>query len=345
MIENDRTHRPLASRALRRDRRAFCSGLAAALALAGCRTTGAPMTLMQALPDEAPADAPGFGRMAVRASAHEDTLLDLARENGLGYTEIVAANPGIDPWLPGRGTRVVLPKAHLLPDAPREGLVLNLADQRLYRFGPDGRLLDTAPIGIGSEGRGTPTGTTRVRAKRTDPTWYVPRSIRRERPELPAVVPPGPDNPLGRHALYLDWPAYLIHGTNEPWGIGRRVSAGCIRLYPEDVARLYPEVAVGTAVRVVDQPVKLGRWEGALLLEVHPDQGQADALEKTGSFTPSLPPGLEQRVAEAAGDERERVDWARVEQAGLERRGYPVAVLAPEGEEGGGGLFARLGLV
>lgn len=336
--------RPLVIRSSGPDRRAFCVGLGAAFALAGCRTTGAPVAVPQWLPERASVGAPGYGRMETHVARREDTLLDLARDHGLGYTEIVAANPGVDPWLPGEGTRVVLPKAHLLPKAPRKGLLINLADQRLYRFGAEGELIDSSPIGIGSEGRETPTGTTRVRAKRTDPTWYVPASIRRERPELPAAVPPGPDNPLGRHALYLDWPSYLIHGTNEPWGVGRRVSAGCIRLYPEEIARLYPEIEIGTSVRIVDQSVKLGWWQGDLVIEVHPNRRQTDELERSGRFEPALPEELERMVAEAAGDARARVDWSRVEQAGLERRGYPVPVLtgSSEDDDPPPGLLRRL---
>lgn len=267
------------------------------------------------------------GETRIRVARHADSLLDLARGHGLGYTEIVAANPGVDPWVPGGGAEIVLPTAHVLPRARREGLVLNLADQRLYFFRPDGRGVDTAPLGIGDEGWRTPTGRTRIVRKGRDPTWYVPKSVRRQDPTLPAVVPPGPDNPLGRFALYLGWPAYLIHGTNKPYGVGRRVSHGCVRLYPEDIARLYGDLPVGTPVAVVDQDAKLGWAGGRLWLEVHPSQSQADEIERSGSFTPAKPAELEAKVMLAAGGRRGAVDWNAVRRAGLERRGVPVPVL------------------
>ena len=168
------------------------------------------------------------GRMGTHVTVFEDNLLDVARENDLGFVELRAANPDVDPWLPGADTRIILPTAHLLPDAPREGIVINLAEMRLYFFPEPGGAPATYPIGIGREGWTTPTGSSRIVRKAEEPSWYPPESIRAERPELPAVIGPGEDNPLGHFALYLDWPAYLIHGTNRPWGIGRRISSGVL---------------------------------------------------------------------------------------------------------------------
>ena len=151
---------------------------------------------------------------------------------------MVAANPGIDPWVPGEGTEINLPTVHLMPDladADPEGIVVNLAEMRLYFFEKPGGVPQSFPIGIGRDGLNTPTGTTEVVAKRKNPTWRPTKRMRDEDPELPEVVPPGEDNPLGTRALYLGWPQYLIHGTNKPHGVGRRVSSGCVRLYPEDV--------------------------------------------------------------------------------------------------------------
>ncbi|MFD1380233.1 L,D-transpeptidase family protein [Fodinicurvata halophila] len=140
------------------------------------------------------------------------------------------------------------------------------------------------------------------------------------------MVPPGPENPLGTRALYLGWPAYLIHGTNNPYGIGRRASAGCIRMYPEDVEEIYPDVPIGTAVKVKDEPVKIA-WVGdALYLEVHPTQTQADQVETQGYFEPRLPENLIDRVMRAAGTEKGRLNWQAIDKAGMERRGYPVQV-------------------
>jgi len=192
----------------------------------------------------------------------QDTLPDLGRLFDLGYEEITRANPGVDPWLPGEGAEIVLPTLFVLPEAPHDGLVLNMAGMRLYYFtAPDGdgrRNIYTHPIGIGRVGWSTPLGTTRITARAENPSWYVPESIRKEHAAegdpLPAVVPPGPDNPLGRHVLRLAMPSYLIHGTNKPWGVGMRVSHGCIRLYPEDIEALYSMVPTDTPVHIVDQP-------------------------------------------------------------------------------------------
>ncbi len=267
------------------------------------------------------------GRMGTYTTAFEDTLLDVARANDLGFVEVRAANPDVDPWLPGANERIVLPTAHLLPDAPREGIVINLPEMRLYFFAEPDAEPQTFPIGIGREGWTTPTGTSRIVRKIEAPSWYPPDSIRAERPELPAVVEPGEDNPLGSHALYLDWPAYLIHGTNRPWGIGRRISSGCIRLYPEDIIDLFASVPLNTPVTVVDQPVKLGWIGGDLYLEAHTTQSQSDGLEVDGRFDPIVPSGILSQVqafADAGGGDE--IDWAVVLAAVKERRGYPVRV-------------------
>ncbi|HSN70232.1 MAG TPA: L,D-transpeptidase family protein [Steroidobacteraceae bacterium] len=214
-----------------------------------------------------------IGRVQVTYTRATDTLPDIARRFNLGYEEIVRANPGVDPWLPGEGTELILPTRWVLPDAPRSGVVINLAAMRLFYFLPreheDGpQTVITHPIGIGRVGWSTPEGETRITAKARDPWWFPPASVRREHAKqgdpLPSKVPPGVDNPLGAHVLKLGWPSYLIHGTNKPYGVGMRVSSGCIRLYPEDIAELYPQLAVGVDVRVVNQPFVYG-WQGGAL--------------------------------------------------------------------------------
>jgi len=207
----------------------------------------------------------------------ENTLSDLAREYGLGYDEIVAANPDVDPWMPGDRTPVLLPTQYVVPNVPREGIVLNMASKRLFYFPemPEGQpqAVMTYPIGIGRVGWETPLGTTQVVSKATNPHWYVPASVRREHAELgnplPSVVPPGPDNPLGTHVLKLEMPGYLIHGTNQPYGVGMRVSHGCVRLYPENIELLYSLIAVGEPVQIVNEPYLLGRNNGELYFEAH----------------------------------------------------------------------------
>jgi len=304
-------------------RRELCVGLATALMLPSTGRIAAQSKASKptvAYPDM-------VGRLRYYTAKTEDTLLDLARENKLGYVEMVAANPGVDPWLPGAGTEINLPTAHLLPKGPRRGLLLNLVDQRLYYFPPGGKPIETYPIGTGQEAWGTPHGTTEIARKMENPTWYVPKSIQKDDPTLPAVIGPGPDNPLGRHALYLGWKAYLIHGTNNPWGVGRRVSHGCVRMYPEDIESLFPRLPVGTPVTVVSQEAKIGWYRGDLLLEVHPNLKQNAELEETGKLTPASVPELAYRVSLAAGDQVGRINWPMVKKAVAERRGIPVPIL------------------
>ena len=272
---------------------------------------------------------------AIRYPArHEDTLIHLPRRFNVGYTELRAANPYIDPWLPGAGTEILIPTAHIVPQTAEKGLVLNLGDQRLYHFKPDGKTVVSFPVGIGREGWSTPTGRTKVVRKRRNPTWYVPKSIRAEQPYLPAAVPPGPNNPLGSHALYLGWTSYLLHGTNKPYGIGRRASHGCVRLYPEDIARLFEEIAVGTPVTVVDQPVKIAWAGGQLMLEAHPTQAQADQVEAGERMTRERAPEIAYRLIYAARADAGRLDWKLIRQVLHKRSGLPVSVLKPRDAAG-----------
>jgi L,D-transpeptidase ErfK/SrfK len=274
-----------------------------------------------------------IGTARVHVVAPGETLLEIARHYDLGFVELRAANPGVDPWIPPRGLELALPTVQVLPEAPRRGIVINLAEQRLYHFPAVGAIV-TYPIGTGRQGWMTPLGQTRVVDKRANPVWVPPASIRAERPDLPAAVPPGPANPLGRYALDLGWEGFVIHGTNRPYGVGRRVSHGCIRLYPEDIEALFNRVAVGTPVTVIDQPVKIGRSDGELYLEVHPTQTQADEIEACGRFTPERVARLERRILDAAGADTPRLDWALIEQITRERRGIPVRVTRPAGRRG-----------
>ncbi|MDA8155677.1 MAG: L,D-transpeptidase family protein [Actinomycetota bacterium] len=212
-----------------------------------------------------------------------ESLVELAPEFDVGYSEIVEANPGVDPWVPGRGTVINIPSFKVLPNAPPEGIVINLAEMRLYyyfkpqdkrkngMFQDDDLRIISFPVGIGMEGFNTPIGEFYVQQKIKDPAWYVPESIRKEHPELQAEVPPGTDNPLGPYALRLSDPSYLIHGTNRPFGIGRMASHGCIRMYNKDIKRLFNMVHRGTPVNIIYQPVKVGRKDGNIYLEVHRD--------------------------------------------------------------------------
>ena len=225
-------------------------------------------------------DMPGqsvIGVPQVVFAGAEDTLSDLARSYGLGYDEIIAANPDVNPWLPGENTPILLPTQYILPDAPRDGIILNMASKRLFYFPdtPEGepQVVKTYPIGIGRVGWETPLGDTKVVSKARDPHWYVPASVRREQAELgdplPAVIPPGPDNPLGHRVLKLEMPGYLIHGTNQPYGVGMRVSHGCVRLYPENIELLYELIEIGEPVTIMNEPFLFGRLDGELYFEGH----------------------------------------------------------------------------
>lgn len=272
-----------------------------------------------------------IGELRTATTGAQDTLLDVARANGLGYEEITNANPGVDAWLPGVGTTIVLPKKRLLPQAPRTGIVINLPEHRLYWFPPaaagEQRVVWTFPVSIGKMDWTTPLGTTRIVNKIKDPTWTPPPSVREEHARrgdiLPTVVPAGPDNPLGRFAMRLGIPGggYLIHGTNRPAGVGMQVTHGCMRLYPEDIERLFEMVPVGTTVLIVNQPYKWGWHEGELLIEVHPPLRE-DAVE-----APTLT-DLTRLIVEATRVEPLAIDWAAAEQTWRETRGVPAAVAA-----------------
>ena len=201
----------------------------------------------------------------------KETLIELAMAYDVGYNEITDANRDIDPWVPAMGTRILIPNSWLLPEVLDKGIIINLAEMRLYCFfSMDSRkYVSTYPIGIGREGFNTPTGIYTITLKVKDPVWRVPESIRKEKPELPDFVPPGPDNPLGTYWLQLSVNGYGIHGTNMPYGVGRRVSHGCIRLYPEDIELLAGFVEPGTPVKIIHEPVKVGMHNKKVYIEIH----------------------------------------------------------------------------
>jgi L,D-transpeptidase ErfK/SrfK len=276
-----------------------------------------------------------IGEPQIVYTREENTFSDLAREYGLGYDEIVAANPDVDPWLPGDGTAVLLPTQYVLPDVSRRGLILNIASKRLFYFPEvaDGAPIQvlTYPIGIGRVGWETPLGDTTVISKARDPSWYVPVSVRRERAEmgspLPAVVPPGPDNPLGHFVLKLDMPGYLIHGTNQPYGVGMRVSHGCIRLYPENIEPLYGIVGIGEAVTIINEPYLAGWRDGELYFESH------SPLEDDVITPEERMQEIFDRTRNNSGAFVEQVEQDRAHEVAEEARGVPVRVLMADANE------------
>lgn len=264
-----------------------------------------------------------IGRLAVIRLEKGDTLPDIARHFSLGINAISAANPGVDVWVPEAGERVLLPLSFILPDAPRKGIVVNLATMRLFQYKEDGTslLVTTYPLGIGTDERPTPTGQMHVARKAARPTWHVPASIaedhRKKGDILPKAVPPGPENPLGEYALYLSKSGYLIHGTNKPASIGLTATNGCLRLYPENVKSLFDDTPVKTPVLIVSQPYLIGQRNGVLYLEAHAPQEASGALESEK---------LHKKLRTIEKKAQRTLDWKKVKEAQAEARGIPVPI-------------------
>lgn len=252
----------------------------------------------------------------------EDNLYEIARRYDLGIVELLAANPGVDPWEPEEGTVVTIPSMHLLP-ATREDIVLNLSELRLFYFPGDGKVY-TFPVGIGRDGWQTPIGETTITLKRRNPIWIPPQSIKEENPDLPDIVPAGPHNPLGDYALNLSWTGYRIHGTNKPYGVGKRSSHGCIRLYPEDIKLLFSKVKLGTKVTIIDTDFTLAWHNDVLYLKVTNKQSQVDII--ANSQIPDMEEilGIEDSIRQQAGSIT--IDWGKVNKAVKERKGIPVPI-------------------
>jgi L,D-transpeptidase ErfK/SrfK len=268
----------------------------------------------------------------------DDTLPDIARRFDVGYEELVRANPGVDPWLPGEGREIVLPTRFVLPNAPQEGIVINIPAMRLFYFPArkakdDPHVVFTYPVGIGKVGWVTPEGTTKVVSRKKDPVWTVPASVRKEHlengDELPPVVQPGPDNPLGKFAFTLGWPSYLVHGTNKPYGVGMRSSHGCIRLYPEDIQQLFETVPLGTKLRVVNQPFVIGRSGDDVVVQPY-GALEDDKRDWVKTHRKLMEKSLSAAVKKDLKERKLQIDWERVQAITGEARGVPVSVVAPE---------------
>jgi L,D-transpeptidase ErfK/SrfK len=268
----------------------------------------------------APVLAPAQGAETWEYTHKSDTLLDVAARAGVGFIPLSALNPGIDVWVPPEGVRLRLPSDYVLPDTPHTGLVINIPEMRLYDYTLDPNAPSVLAVAVGDILDPTPIGEFRVGRKRIDPVWTVPESIRAERPDLPAVVPAGPDNPLGDRWLTLGTTSYGIHGTNNLWSIGREATHGCVRLYNADMRALFDRIPVGTRVRIVYQRVKVGQRDGGVFVEAHGDFYDRD-------FDP-LPATLARLVAlDALG----LVDGGSIKESEVRRvvseaRGIPVRV-------------------
>jgi L,D-transpeptidase ErfK/SrfK len=334
-------------------RLAVCAG---ALAIGACSlfhpTPKAPPPVVKELPPpvpqlpapnathrfevEAGSDLVGYVQKTVVGK--EDTLPDIARRFDVGYEEILMANPGVDPWLPGVGREVVVPTQFVLPAAPHEGVVVNVAAMRIFYYPPhkkgEPQIVFTHPIGIGKAGWKTPEGTAKIISRVKDPVWVVPKSVRNEHAEdgekLPAQVPAGPDNPLGAYEFRLNWPSYLIHGTNKPYGVGMRSSHGCIRLYPEDIAVFFDLIPIGTKVTVVNQPYVFGWRDGTLYLQAYTvmeDDSRDWNKNRQALLTKLLNPKLQKKI----GDHDNEIDWQRIGDLAHTPRAVPVPITGAQG--------------
>lgn len=262
-----------------------------------------------------------LGREQTYRVQPKDTLLDVARNAGLGFAELQSANRGVDEWVPPKGLDLTVPTQWIVPRSSYRGLVINIPEMRLYYFPPSAKpgqevVVRTYAIGIGTEETPSPGGTFHITAKDKDPTWYVPDSIYKKMdPPKRRVVPPGPDNPLGAYRMRLSKGLYSIHGTDSPWSIGRLTTHGCIRMYPEDIGSLYESVRVGTFGELVYQPIKFGERDDRIYVEVHDD-----IYKRIGN--------LERSAFQLAHQQRlsDRIDAVRLREAVREKRGVPIDV-------------------
>ena len=276
-----------------------------------------------------PADVDVIGQVSTITASSNETLLDIARRYDLGQNEILLANPTVDRWLPEENSVVVLPNRFILPNVARSGLVLNLPEMRLYYFPKpkpgENPIVITHPVSVGRMDWKTPLGKTSIISKKKDPDWRPPQSLKDEAiaagdEPLPDIVKAGPDNPLGRYAMRLGIPGYLIHSTNKPYGVGMRVTHGCLRMYPEDIERLYEGIPVGTPVQLVNQPIKLGWLAGSLFVELHPplDEDQDKYANYMQSVLDAIAEFTDQEEINLSG----RTLWQTIEH----QDGIPVAV-------------------
>ena len=267
-----------------------------------------------------------IGELATLHSQENDSLPDIARHYGLGFNDIANANPQLSPWVPTTDSKVVLPLRFILPEVPHKDIVLNLANMRMFYFPknqPDKVL--TYPVGIGRDGWNTPMGVTQIISKTVNPTWNVPASIHQEHAQkgdqLPTAVRAGPNNPLGKYAMRLALPSYLIHGTNKPYGIGMQVSHGCIQLYPEDVEVLFNKVKIGTSVNIIHQPYLTAWHDDMLYLEAN------QPLSKWATDKAQLQKQLTKKLKQISAKRDVLIDWEKVKQILQRADSIPTPIL------------------
>ncbi len=286
-----------------------------------------------------PHDVDIFGQIRMTQASREETLLDIARQYDIGQIEILLANPAVDRWLPQDGAKVILPSRYIIPHVERRGLVLNLPEMRIYYFPESIKgekpVVITHPVGIGRMDWVTPLGVSKIVEKKKDPTWIPPKSLQMDRiangeQPYPNIVPPGPTNPLGRHAMRLSigGGSYLIHGTIKPFGVGMRVSAGCVRMYPEDIEALFDKIPVGTQVHVVNQPIKLGWLLDSLFIELHPplEEDEEKYVNYKQMTINAINDFLALKSSKKNVTEDFEIDQEALRKAVMEKSGIPVSI-------------------
>ncbi len=254
-----------------------------------------------------------------------DNFNTIAHRLDVGYMELIEANQGVNPDKPIPGTVLIIPSRYILPNTLRRGIIINLAEMRMYYFPKNSKDVWTFPVGIGRQGSQTPDGIMTVIEHMDHPTWHAPESVRAERAkegvEIPKMVPPGPDNPLGEYALRLSMPTYLIHGTNDNSGVGRRSSSGCLRMYPEDIEKLYHAVKKGESVQVINAPYKIGRHNGNVYVEGHLP------LQEVQAKFANLDKVLEKNLIKLGGAQiQQSVDMKKALRIASEQQGLPQRV-------------------
>lgn len=277
-----------------------------------------------ALTYELPRTGNVVGNLQTVTAHGAQPVADIGREYSVGVYEMIEANPHVDPWAPQPGSTITIPTRFVLPSGPRQGIVINLAEMRVYYYHPKENKVSTFPIGIGKPGWPTPTGNTTITTKRANPTWHVPPSIRAGHAKngryLPTAVPPGPTNPLGGYAMNLGIAGILIHGTIHPGGIGMRSTHGCIRMHPQDIEWLFQQTTIGTPVRIVHEPLKVGIEGSEVVLEAH--LPVSDARFKGSNSMDALVQTIQRTIGKA----NQSISWERARALIRSSSGIPEAI-------------------
>lgn len=266
-----------------------------------------------------PASQSLIGQVQYSSAGSNDNAATVAQRYDIGFNALESANPHLNVARGVSGATLQIPTQHLLPNLPREGIIVNLPEMRMYYF--VGKKVLTYPIGIGKIGKTIPITKAEITTKKTNPTWTPPDDIREFNLQqgviLPKVMPAGPDNPLGPYAIYMTVPTYLIHSTIFPESVGKRASFGCIRMYESDIVEFFPSIQGGIPVAIVNSPVKVGWQNEHLYIEAY------QPLEEHGNAYDTTLPGMVHMIADASKNQNTLIDWQLVSYIDKARDGLP----------------------